>query len=124
LEKPGQISCRLSALRHLFARPWRNRCQKPSLSAQFQRNENCANIHSDSGWRFGPLNSLEHRPLQSKVVVAASLWQSAGRYPPPWNLSFTWRSAGVDRAFSQNVDDSVEVKIDGPRGVPAVIAKT
>src|SRR5277367_6714550 len=84
-EKLAQISCRRRVLRHLLARPWRNRRQKPSRTAQFQRNENRANIHSDSGRRIGPLNSLEHRPLQSEVV-AASLWQSAGRYPPPWNL--------------------------------------
>src|SRR5208282_329760 len=84
-EKPPQISCRRLVLRHLLARPWRNRRQKPSRTAQFQRDENRANIHSDSGRRIGPLNSLEHRPLQSEVV-AASLWQSAGRYPPPWNL--------------------------------------
>src|ERR1700683_3253178 len=82
-EKLAQISCRRRVLRHLLARPWRNRRQKPSRTAQFQRNENRANIHSDSGRRIGPLNSLEHRPLQSEVV-AASLWQSPGRYPPPW----------------------------------------
>src|SRR5664279_5911650 len=43
-------------LRHLFAKPRRQRCDEPDRAAEFQRDENGGKMGLDSGWRFGAVS--------------------------------------------------------------------
>src|SRR5271157_1497005 len=52
-------------LRHLLSGAWRQRCDQPGRSAEFQRRENCAKVCLDSGRRIGSVSCNLHGRLQS-----------------------------------------------------------
>jgi hypothetical protein len=55
-EQASDIAALNRMLRHLLPAPRRQRRDQPSRSAQFQRNEDCAKIRSDSGRRLGSVS--------------------------------------------------------------------
>src|SRR3954471_10093281 len=72
-------------LRHLLSAAWPQRSDQPCRSTEFQRDKNGAKISTDSSrvLRVGQLRFAWSPP---EWVVATSLCQSAGRYPPPHGI--------------------------------------
>src|SRR5208283_1046089 len=52
-------------LRHLLPGAWRQRCDQPGRSAEFQRRKNCGTICLDSGRRISSVSCNLHGRLQS-----------------------------------------------------------
>src|SRR4029077_16022842 len=66
LQEPGDIAATHSVLRHLLSAVWRQRCDPPSRSTQFQRDEYRAKISTDSVRCFGSVSYGLHGRLQSE----------------------------------------------------------
>src|SRR4029453_18547509 len=71
LRKPRPQSSDIAAancmLRHFFSAARRQRCNQPSRSTEFLRDENRAKIGADSGRRVGSVSDNMHGRLQSGV---------------------------------------------------------
>ena len=63
--KPATSPARNRVLRHLLPGAWRQRCDQPGRSAEFQRRKNCGKICLDSGRRIGSVSCNLHGRLQS-----------------------------------------------------------
>ena len=68
-------------LRHLLPGAWRQRCDQPGRSAEFQRHKNCGKICLDSGRRIGSVSCNLHGRLQSGWFSKPHSAERAGRYP-------------------------------------------
>src|ERR1700722_7119420 len=92
LQQPGDIAAAQRVLRHPFSAAWRQRCDQPDRSTEFQRNENRAKIGADSGRRMGLVSYNLHGRLQSAGQQPHSARASVAIHLPmgsclPWPMT-------------------------------------
>ena len=83
-------------LRHLLPGAWRQRCDQPGRSAEFQRGKNCGKICLDSGRRIGSVSCNLHGRLQSGWFSNLTLPSAPVAIQTPMG-SFTTYSLPVSR---------------------------
>ena len=76
--KPGDIAAAQRVLRHPFPAAWRQRCDQPDRSTEFQRNENRTKIGADSGRGWSATICM----VASRVRVSNLTLPELGRPPP------------------------------------------
>src|ERR1700730_7304252 len=87
LQQPAHIAPTHRMLRHLLSTARRQRGDQPARSAQFQRNEDCSKVSTDSGRCFGLVSRDVHGQLQNGWQQPLSPCPGIDRYlQPPWDL--------------------------------------
>src|SRR6201987_5802041 len=91
--QPRNVTAGNRMLRHLLAAAWRERCDQPARTTEFQRDEDRAKIGTDGGLTFGLM--ILHHHLQSGYVSSSTLPE---RGPPSTPIG-SGRGASCSRSF-------------------------
>src|ERR1700758_4295901 len=94
--QPPNVTAGNRMLRHLLAAAWRERCDQPARTTEFQRDEDRAKIGTDGGLTFGLM--ILHHHLQSGYVSSSTLPE---RGPPSTPIG-SGRAASRHRRWSSD----------------------